>query len=68
MDVRDDYLDVAGGRRLRVLRLGLHHGSSKVSGSGAAFAAGTDNKVDPVAGPTPLATPEGCLSRVKTRF
>jgi hypothetical protein len=42
--------------------------SNRVSCGGAAFAAGTDNKVDPEAGPTLLATPEGRLSRVKTRF
>jgi hypothetical protein len=42
--------------------------SNKVSCSVAAFASGTDNKVDPEAGPTPLTLPEGPLIRVKVRF
>jgi hypothetical protein len=42
--------------------------SSRVSRGGAVCAAGTDNKVDPVAGPTPLTVPEGPLIRVNGRF
>jgi hypothetical protein len=42
--------------------------SSRVSCGGAVCAAGTDNKVDPVAGPTPLTRPEGPLIRLKVRF
>jgi hypothetical protein len=42
--------------------------SSRVSRGGAVCAVGTDNKVDPVAGPTPLTVPEGPLIRLKVRF